>query len=72
MKSYSFLKEVNNSFSYGDDDNPRNINYSKRIRRNWHTPQSRANARLGSVGSFSSITSKYNNVYRQEEPSLYD
>lgn len=64
MKSYSFLKEVYNSF---DDESTM---YRKRVRKGWHTPQLRMNARNGTLGSFASITTKYNNVYRdQEDPS---
>lgn len=73
MVPYSFLKEG----GYGYDGEYNSPNQRKRVRRNWHTPQSRANARPGTVGSFSSITSMYNNVYAnqsndsdQEEPSI--
>jgi len=64
MQTYSFLKEVYDSFN---DDN---FMVKKRIRRGWHTPESRLNARKGSVGSYASITAKYNNIYgNQEDPS---
>lgn len=35
----------------------------KNHQRKLHVPQSRTNARSGTIGSFSSITSKYNNIY---------
>lgn len=63
MQSYSFLKEVYSSF---DDEKPV---YRKRVRKGWHTPESRHNARSGTLKSFASITTKYNNVYGQEDPS---
>ena len=62
MKPYSFLDEnydIDND-NYDDDFQIR----KRKIRRNWHTPQSRHNARLGTVGSYSSITQKpFNNIY---------
>ena len=72
MTPYSFEKEAGYGF---DQDNYPSSNQRKRIRRNWHVPESRHNARSGSLGSFSSITSMYNNVYgqqddNQEEPSI--
>jgi len=64
MKSYSFLNEnyddFDNNESYDDND----FQIRKRKRRNWHNPESRHNARSGTVGSFSSITQKsFNNIY---------
>ena len=64
MRSYSFLKEVYNSFN--NDEAPV---YRKRVRKGWHTPESRMNVRNGTLGSFASITAKYNNVYGEEDPS---
>jgi len=52
-------------YSFGDDSYESNGSYLQRmrVRRNWHTPQSRETARNNTLGSFSSITTRYNNVY---------
>lgn len=57
MKRYSFIRE----FEDNDDNGYRQL--SPRKRRNWHNPQSRSSARSGTIGSYASITSPFNNVY---------
>lgn len=65
MIPYSFLKE-NGYDGYDNNNNNYPVNQRRKVRRNWHVPQSRSNARPGTVGSFSSITSMYNNVYSNQ------
>lgn len=55
MKSYSFIMEFRE-----DADNEYQ---APRRKRNWHNPQSHATASPGTIGSYASITSPYNNVY---------
>lgn len=57
-------------YSFADDYRFENVEFDneksflkKNHQRNLHVPQSRTNARSGTIGSFSSITSKYNNIY---------
>lgn len=59
-RKYSFVD--NYSFENGEIDDEKSF-LKKNHQRNVHVPQSRYNARSGTIGSFSSITSKYNNIY---------
>lgn len=59
-RKYSFADDYH--FENDEFDNEKSI-LKKNHQRKLHVPQSRANARSGTIGSFSSITSKYNNIY---------
>jgi hypothetical protein len=56
-QQYSFYDNSNDE-DYQERPQKRTI-----FRRNLHVPQSRETAKSGTIGSFSSITSRYNNIY---------
>lgn len=62
-RQYSFIDD---DYDFGDDEDDRERIFPKKNHEgNVHVPESRHNARSGTIGSFSSITSKYNNIYRK-------
>lgn len=63
MKQYSFIDDSEGlEDSFGNDDR-----ILKKPRRHLHRPESRETARSGTLGSFASITTKYNNIYNNQE-----
>lgn len=61
MKQYSFLD--NENYHLEDDNNHISNPVIRKSRKRLHVPERRENARSDTLGSFASITSKYNNIY---------